>query len=189
MNLSLHPSFLNRHIQTALMVNISEVTVWKWQTASNQNPCLISNHDQITFHFANLLWNDFGLNTIKRYNSKSNIPKNYVDHKPPKLSCHNVKPYQQWSITSAALLWVLCSCRSNENHAISDSFGFGFSQTSAIKQKNQDIDKKILSFRLKRWLIQSKKTKSLFQDELIQLSAEERALGSDYELEKALGSK
>ena len=77
----------------------------------------------------------------------------------------------------------------NENHAISDSFGFGFSQTSAIKQKNQDIDKKILSFRLKRWLIQSKKTKSLFQDELIQLSAEERALGSDYELEKALGSK
>ena len=56
-------------------------------------------------------------------------------------------------------------------------------------KKNQDIDKKILSFRLKRWLIQSKKTKSLFQDELIQLSAEERALGSDYELEKALGSK
>ena len=30
--------------------------------------------------------------------------------------------------------------------------------------------------------------KSLFQDDLIQLSAEERALGSDYELEKAIGS-
>ena len=71
----------------------------------------------------------------------------------------------------------------NENHAISDSFGFGFSHQA------EKIDKKILSFRLKRWLIQSKKTKSLFQDELIQLSAEERALGSDYELEKALGSK
>ena len=30
--------------------------------------------------------------------------------------------------------------------------------------------------------------KSLFQDDLIQLSAEERALGSDYGPEKALGS-
>ena len=41
----------------------------------------------------------------------------------------------KWSITSAALLWVLCSWRSNETQAISDAYGSGFSQISAIKQE------------------------------------------------------
>ena len=39
------------------------------------------------------------------------------------------------SITSETLLWILCSCRSNDIQAILDLLGFGFSQTSAIKQE------------------------------------------------------
>ena len=48
------------------------------------------------------------------------------------LQCLKHNNSIKWSITGTALFWLLCSCRSNETQAISDLFGFGFSQTSAI---------------------------------------------------------
>ena len=63
------------------MVNISGETFWsdkKITAASNQNPSMISNYDRITFFHLGNIWNDFGLNSIKRCNSKSNKPQNIV---------------------------------------------------------------------------------------------------------------